>query len=128
MIYVKRKDTGEIVKVQKYTESGDGTESIWSNEWYGRHVIGMDCEFAYRYKHKKIRRIFALLIIKDIFDKIESGIENDIKDTTEQLEEYRVQKNKNYYRMRKYTERIHTLIDCRLLIRKIKKIIEEDYR
>lgn len=45
-LFVKRKDTGEIIQVRKYIIEPDSkNESIWSNEWYGRHVIGMDCEW-----------------------------------------------------------------------------------
>jgi hypothetical protein len=39
-------DGGQVYEVQKYTKSGnDGEESVWCNEWYGRHVIGKDCCF-----------------------------------------------------------------------------------
>lgn len=36
---------GIIHEVQKYIKSSDGEESVWCNDWYGRHVIGKDCEF-----------------------------------------------------------------------------------
>ena len=43
---ITRKDTGELITVRKYILNVDtGEESIWSNDWYGRHVIGQDCEF-----------------------------------------------------------------------------------
>lgn len=44
---VKRKDTGDIVTVRKYILSENPTEEhIWSNEWYGHHIIGNDCEWC----------------------------------------------------------------------------------
>ena len=44
---VKRNDTGEIVSVRKYVKSENPAEQhIWSNEWYGHHVIGYDCEWC----------------------------------------------------------------------------------
>jgi hypothetical protein len=36
--------TGEVHEVHKYINN-DGEESIWCDEWYGRHVIGQDCEW-----------------------------------------------------------------------------------
>jgi len=42
---VKRKDTGEIIVVRKYIIDDNGIEYIWSNDWYGKHVIGYDCEW-----------------------------------------------------------------------------------
>jgi len=35
---------GKIFEVNKYIFS-DETHNIWCNEWYGRHVIGQDCEW-----------------------------------------------------------------------------------
>ena len=44
---VIRKDTGESITVRKYIiDSETGEESIWSNDWSGRHIIGKDCEFS----------------------------------------------------------------------------------
>lgn len=47
-LLIKRKSDGEIFKVRKYikAEMPDLEESVWSNDWYGRHVIGSDCEWA----------------------------------------------------------------------------------
>jgi hypothetical protein len=36
--------TGEVHEVHKYINN-DGEENIWCDEWYGRHVIGQDCEW-----------------------------------------------------------------------------------
>lgn len=46
MLKVRNKETGEIFTVQKYTLSGgeEATENVWCVGWYGRHVIGNDCE------------------------------------------------------------------------------------
>ena len=44
MIVIK-KDTGKEVKVRKYIIDDLGFEYIWSNEWYGKHVMGWDCEW-----------------------------------------------------------------------------------
>ena len=48
MLKVKNKSTGEIFTVQKYTLSGgeEPTENVWCVGWYGRHVIGNDCEWV----------------------------------------------------------------------------------
>ena len=32
-------------EVRKYIKDNDGIISIWTNSWYGRHVIGGDCQF-----------------------------------------------------------------------------------
>lgn len=45
-LHVQRNDTKEIIRVRKYTIDDELEESIWSKEWYGRHVIGQDCEWA----------------------------------------------------------------------------------
>lgn len=48
MLKVKNKSTGEVFTVQKYTLSGgeEPTENVWCIGWYGRHVIGNDCEWV----------------------------------------------------------------------------------
>lgn len=46
-LFVKRYDTGETVQVKKYIiDLHENEESIWSNDWYGRHVIGRHCEWC----------------------------------------------------------------------------------
>jgi hypothetical protein len=45
-LYVKETLTDQVFKVWKYIESNDGEVSVWCNDWYGRHVIGQDCEFS----------------------------------------------------------------------------------
>jgi hypothetical protein len=45
-LYVKETLTDQVFKVWKYIESNDGEVSVWCNDWYGRHVIGQDCEFT----------------------------------------------------------------------------------
>lgn len=46
-LYVKRKDTGQIIKVWKYTiDEKEQIENIWSHEWRGHHIIGQDCEWV----------------------------------------------------------------------------------
>ena len=37
--------TNEVHDVWKYLKSSDGQESVWCFDWYGHHVIGVDCEF-----------------------------------------------------------------------------------
>jgi hypothetical protein len=39
-------NTGEIHRVWKFVVGGNGEINIWTNTWYGRHVIGMDCVFV----------------------------------------------------------------------------------
>src|SRR5262245_1217723 len=46
MKWVTKKEDGTKHQVRKYVYHDDGIESIWSNSWYGRHVIGQDCEWA----------------------------------------------------------------------------------
>ena len=48
MLKVKSKSTGEVFTVQKYTLSGgeEPTENVWCGGWYGRHVVGNDCEWV----------------------------------------------------------------------------------
>jgi hypothetical protein len=41
---IKSKD-GNIYKVRKYIISNDGEESVWCDDWYGRHVICNDCNW-----------------------------------------------------------------------------------
>ena len=46
-LFVKRNDTNEIVEVRKYIKSDNPIEEhIWSNDWYGHHIIGNDCEWV----------------------------------------------------------------------------------
>lgn len=33
------------IKVNRYILDNDNVEHIWSNDWYGHHIIGNDCEF-----------------------------------------------------------------------------------
>ena len=41
---VKNLADGSIHEVRKYIKTDDGEESVWCSTWYGRHVIGRDCE------------------------------------------------------------------------------------
>lgn len=34
-----------VHEVRKYIIADDGQENVWSNTWYGHHVIGNDCEW-----------------------------------------------------------------------------------
>jgi hypothetical protein len=43
--------TGQPHQVWKYLLSGDGQESIWFHDWYGHHVIGIDCVFPYNVEY-----------------------------------------------------------------------------
>lgn len=44
-LYILNKETGEKHLVRKVI-FGDAETDVWSNTWYGRHVIGKDCEFC----------------------------------------------------------------------------------
>lgn len=46
ILKIKRFSDGQIFDVFKYINSS-GQISIWCNEWYGRHVVGQDCELIY---------------------------------------------------------------------------------
>lgn len=48
MLQIRRKDTGEILEVRKYVRSGGEKpeEHVWCDAWYGRHVIGVDCDWV----------------------------------------------------------------------------------
>lgn len=37
---------GAIHKVRKYVIDENNLESVWCDTWYGRHVIGQDCELT----------------------------------------------------------------------------------
>lgn len=50
MIYVKRKSDGQVFPVQEYIHHNDGQESVWVNEWYGHHKIGIDCEWFFKFE------------------------------------------------------------------------------
>jgi len=41
---ILNKSDGSVHVVRKYIEDNEGIISIWSNTWYGRHVVGQDCE------------------------------------------------------------------------------------
>jgi hypothetical protein len=43
---VKRLSDNKEFEVQKYIKASDDEESVWCNEWYGRHVVGRHCEFV----------------------------------------------------------------------------------
>lgn len=64
-LYVTRNNTNQICKVQKYCISTDGEESIWSNEWYGRHVIGLDCTWHTKSHKKKLEILNSVFKTKD---------------------------------------------------------------
>lgn len=47
-LLIKRKSDGEVFKVWKYVlgSTSQPEEHIWCNDWYGHHIIGVDCEWA----------------------------------------------------------------------------------
>jgi hypothetical protein len=45
-LIVKRNEDNQLINVRKYIIDDEGEESIWSNDWYGRHIIGRDCVWA----------------------------------------------------------------------------------
>jgi hypothetical protein len=38
--------TGETYIVHKYILDNEGKQHVWCNDWYGHHVIGVDCEWV----------------------------------------------------------------------------------
>lgn len=44
IILVKNIKDNTIHEVRKYIKSDDGEESVWCNDWYGHHKLGIDCE------------------------------------------------------------------------------------
>lgn len=57
--------SGEIHNVKKYIIDTDGEESIWCDTWYGRHVIGQDCNWyaePLAEAQKEIERLKGLVI------------------------------------------------------------------
>lgn len=57
---VKRISDGKIFSIRKYIIDSDNKENVWSNEWYGHHVIGVDCEWCSQFQKEN-----ALLNKKD---------------------------------------------------------------
>lgn len=45
---IKRISDGEVFEVRKYIK-GNGEESAWCDDWYGHHVVGVDCELVNTY-------------------------------------------------------------------------------
>jgi len=41
---VIRNSDSKVFEVQKYVKS-ETQESVWCNDWYGRHIIGEDCKW-----------------------------------------------------------------------------------
>ena len=79
-LFVKRYDTGEIVQVKKYViDLQHNEESIWSNDWYGRHVIGSHCEWC---ESKETSDEIGNCIKPDVTTMLprESDMENKISD------------------------------------------------
>ena len=46
-LLIKRKSDGEVFKVWKYVlgSPSQPEEHIWCNDWYGHHIIGVDCDW-----------------------------------------------------------------------------------
>jgi len=45
-LFIRSLEDGSIHIVRKYILDDQGIASVWSNTWYGRHVIGQDCQFS----------------------------------------------------------------------------------
>ncbi|HAH24938.1 MAG TPA: hypothetical protein DCL77_14490 [Prolixibacteraceae bacterium] len=48
-LFIKRIADGEIFLVRKYVRAEYGPHieyNVWSDQWYGHHIIGSDCEWA----------------------------------------------------------------------------------
>lgn len=44
---------GNIHEVKKYIKDQHGEISVWTDTWYGRHVIGQDCNFVLKAREEK---------------------------------------------------------------------------
>ena len=68
---------GIVYKVRKYILDSDLTESIWCDEWYGRHVIGQDCEWYAKAKELQAAEQckWAVVDKEKIFDTEEDARE-----------------------------------------------------
>lgn len=63
-------------KVRKHIISNDGEESVWCDDWYGRHVIGNDCNWESQQRISELEREKEYLekIIKDMQDDFNKEI------------------------------------------------------
>jgi len=68
-LYVRDLNTNNIHKVRKAIWSEEDT-SIWSDTWYGRHVIGVHCEFV---QQPTVADGAAGKTVSDGFEKCDRG-------------------------------------------------------
>lgn len=45
ILRVTRESDGAVFDVWKYVFIGEGEHHVWCNDWYGRHIIGHDCDW-----------------------------------------------------------------------------------
>lgn len=45
-LFVRSLTDDSLHEVRKFIKDEEGIISVWSPTWYGRHVIGQDCEFV----------------------------------------------------------------------------------
>ncbi len=45
-LFIRNTQDNSIHEVRKYIKDPQGVISVWANTWYGRHVIGQDCEIV----------------------------------------------------------------------------------
>ena len=57
--------TNEVHDVWKYLKSSDGQESVWCFDWYGHHVIGVDCEFEQTIEQRELLITFRRWLIEN---------------------------------------------------------------
>lgn len=74
------KQTGTIHEVRKYVIDDNRSESVWCSTWYGRHVIGQDCEFLswkriseYDYSQTNLIKQYRDVIMKTVCGRVFRG-------------------------------------------------------
>ena len=76
---------GNVHIVRKYVISNDGEESVWSNTWYGRHVIGNDCKWVIESKPQSESLPDSEIILKDIVARFGRFLKEGSLDYTDNL-------------------------------------------
>jgi len=56
----------KVCVVQKYSLDMEGKQHIWSNDWYGHHIIGVDCEWFIVDNEIEEAREITIKIIKKL--------------------------------------------------------------
>ena len=84
-ITVRRISDDKIITVRKYIIDVVDEESIWSNEWQGRHVIGQDCVWHSYEPYIEKNEVDVIIDTPATFEKmIEAVKEHEENKTYEQ--------------------------------------------